>query len=84
MTANTAPGGGAGILNDGQLTVTDSLIQANGLPTQGAGGGIYNVFASSKTTLVRTVVERNSAVDGGGIQNFRGTVNLSGGTGCPA
>jgi hypothetical protein len=70
--SNTGPGGG--ILNDGVLTLTNSIVTGNqtlnssggnGSPTTDAGGGIL----SSKTlTLNNTIVTANvSAGNGGGV-----------------
>jgi len=60
-------GYGGGLVNAGQLTITDSVIRSNGTPgsSQG-GGGIYN---TGSLILQRSVVKSNGAGGGGGIQN---------------
>jgi hypothetical protein len=78
VTSSEAQNGGGGIVNNaGQLIITDSLIANNVAGSSGPGGGIYNSFPSATTTLVRSVVEYNTAPLAGGIQNYQGTVNLT-------
>jgi len=75
-------GFGAGIFNNGNLTVTNSLISGNStgdgnLGSSNAGGGIVNNFI---LTLINTTVSGNSAGAGanrgGGISNG-GTLRLT-------
>lgn len=65
---------GAGILNDGSLTLTDSIVADNtavGIASQ--GGGIYN--DTGTLMLADTRVSGNSAgVTGGGIYNNGGAI----------
>ena len=73
--------GGGGILNEGGLSLVDSVVRENTVAT-GVGGGIYS--SSSKTLKIRdSVVSGNQAADGGGIFIRRGDVviedtNISG------
>ena len=55
---------GGGILSDGILTVTDSLVVQNDV--NGNGGGINNVDTA---TITNTRIVDNTASGGGGIQN---------------
>ena len=60
-------GGGAGIMNHGTLTLSDSIVTANTILN--LGGGIYNV---GTLTVSRTLIMGNTAADqgaGGGILN---------------
>src|ERR671914_435870 len=63
---------GAGINNDGTLTITDSIIERN--RTQGSGGGIVN---EGNLTVLRSIVTRNGAgpFEGAGILNL-GTATI--------
>jgi predicted outer membrane repeat protein len=56
---------GAGIYNEGHLTLTRVLVRGN--VAEGNGGGIYNAGA---LTLDRSVLRRNSADMGGGLYDF--------------
>jgi hypothetical protein len=56
---------GAGILNNGTLTVTNSAISANSV--EGLGGGIWN---GGDATLTKSVVKDNSASPGTGAGIF--------------
>lgn len=64
-------GNGAGILNNGTLTVSNSTISAN---FAAYGGGIYN---NGTLTLINSTVSNNSAVAGAGIVNNGGTMTLT-------
>ncbi len=77
VSSSEARDGGGGITNVGNLTLIDSAVRLNTAGSGGPGGGIYNSFSNSTTTLVRSVVEYNTALLAGGIQNFQGTVNLT-------
>ena len=57
---------GAGIYNDGGLTLNDSTVSSNIASDSGFGGGIYN--SSTGTLLVtNSTFSGNSANDGGGV-----------------
>jgi hypothetical protein len=77
VTDNEATAGGSGIVSVGALTLTDSIVSLNGGEELGGGGGVYISFAGNTLTLVRSVVEENTAPIGGGIQNFQAIVNLT-------
>ena len=66
---------GAGILNLGGLTVTNSTFSANSAPG-GYGGGLYN---DGRVTLTNSTFSGNSANSGGGIDNY-GRVTLTSST----
>ncbi len=72
ITSDASTNGG-GVLNEGLLTIIDSAIRGN--RSAGNGGGIANAFGAT-LNLNRTVVENNSAVDGGGIYS-EGTLDVS-------
>ncbi len=86
VTAPDAGSGasGAGIYNEGTLTLTDSTVGAN-TAMMGHGGGIYN--SSGSLTLTNSTVNGNRARSisyfsraGGGIYNDSGTVTLTNST----
>jgi CSLREA domain-containing protein len=59
---------GGGILNYGNLTVTNSTVQNNAV-TGGGGGGIYSDFGGS-LKIVKSMIQGNtSSMNGGGISN---------------
>ena len=67
-------GFGAGIYNNGIVSIVDSTLDNNRVET-GKGGGIYNVEGT--VTLVNsTVSDGYSGSQGGGIYNSEGTVEL--------
>jgi len=70
---------GGGILNRGDLALTDTTVrrnQATDFLFQGFGGGIFN--DTGTLSLYNTTVSGNSvAGSGGGIFNQSGTVNLT-------
>lgn len=57
--------GGGGILNEGGLTLTDSIVRENTVPT-GVGGGLYS-NSSKILKIVDSVFSGNRATDGGGL-----------------
>ncbi len=66
-------GGGGGILNTGNLTVSDCIIANN----NGASGGTYDIFGSGggilntgSLTLSDSTVDNNTANYGGGLENY--------------
>jgi Bacterial Ig-like domain (group 3)/FG-GAP-like repeat len=70
------PGNGGGILNSGNLTLTNSTVTNNG--TIFSGGGIYN---TGTLTVVGSTFSNNTAAangigDGGGIDNGGGTLTV--------
>ena len=80
-TGTTSSGfnvGGGGILNNGTLTLTNSIVSGN--MTSNSGGGIYN--DGGTTTLTNSTVSGNTATNGrgGGIYNLNGTTTLTNST----
>jgi hypothetical protein len=72
-----------GIQNDGNLTITDSLIDSNSVTTLGTGknafgGGIYNTgtLTITNSTISNNVADAVNQVFGGGIFNS-GTLQLT-------
>jgi CSLREA domain-containing protein len=65
-TANTYPGNGGGILNNGRLTVTNSTFSGN--TAMWHGGGIYNDTYGT-LTVTNSTFSGNHASRGGGIYN---------------
>ena len=77
IAANTAITAGAGILNQGDLTVNGSQLMENVAGQQ--GGALYSgnyapfIYALTPTvTLSQSVVQANSATLGGGLYNVEG------------
>ncbi len=72
---NTAPAGGGGIHNSGDMQISDSFVIGNHTTTgwTGAGGGIYNTISASgagKIEINNTEISGNYvATSGGGIYN---------------
>jgi integrase len=67
-------GGGEGILNQGVLTIVDSVIKRNGAGPQHSCGGIES---SGTLTIVRSTVTENGAdVNGGGLCGGAATLIL--------
>ncbi|MEJ7849440.1 MAG: choice-of-anchor Q domain-containing protein [Pyrinomonadaceae bacterium] len=72
-TVNSQNGGG--IYNFGIMSIDDSTINGNSVPTTvGAGGGIYN---SNILAISNSTISGNSAPAGGGIENQVGTITIS-------
>ncbi|MBF2025602.1 MAG: cadherin-like domain-containing protein [Oscillatoriales cyanobacterium C42_A2020_001] len=64
---------GGGILNYGNLTVTNSTIQNNF--ANGNGGGIYNQNGTLK--IIKSIIQQNTAGgSGGGIENDLGKLEV--------
>lgn len=68
-------GNGAGIRNDGTLTLESVGVGFNKVLGGGDGGGIYN---HGTLTMKSTIVDNNSAQNGGGIDN-QGTLTIESG-----
>jgi hypothetical protein len=69
---------GGGILNLGNLTVSNSTVTGNAAVD---GGGIYNYNGLATLTVTGTTVSSNTAsANGGGIYNYNGTATLTGST----
>ncbi|MFN8592004.1 MAG: hypothetical protein U0031_11145 [Thermomicrobiales bacterium] len=67
--------GGGGILNEGELTLIDSIVRGNTV-VGGEGGGIYS--ESTKPVAIRdSVISGNQAMDGGGIFLRDGDVEIA-------
>ncbi|MDH3622446.1 MAG: hypothetical protein OES69_02445 [Myxococcales bacterium] len=64
VTGGNPGGRGAGIFNEGDLTLTNSTVSGNSALL---GGGIFN---EGDLTLTNSTVSRNTAESGGGIDNF--------------
>ena len=73
---HAASGEGGGILNEGTLAVTNSVVSGNSAEGPGIGGGILNRGA---LTITNSTVSGNSASGGGGIEN-RGTLTITNST----
>jgi hypothetical protein len=67
---------GGGILNNGTLTLTDTVLSANSAPgtANGLGGGILN---NGTLTINKSTLSGNSARLGGGIANNVGTLTIT-------
>jgi hypothetical protein len=65
---------GAGISNEGILTLTNSTVSGNS--SEYAGGGIFNDVRGAMTLINSTVSGNSAAQSGGGIENG-GTMTLS-------
>ena len=72
------PDHGAGILNAGTLTVTESTFSENHAANSRHGGAIRNESGKSLTVL-RSTFNANSSSEGGAIQN-RGTATIKNST----
>ena len=71
-------GGGGGILNNGDLTLTDSAVNGS-TAVNGQGGGIFNYLGT--LTVENSVVKENSSMGvwpqyGGGIANWGGSLTV--------
>ena len=64
--------GGGGILNEGELTLTDSIVRDNAV-ANGLGGGIYS-NATKPLRIFDSVIAGNQADNGGGIYIREGDV----------
>lgn len=75
IAAGNTTGDGAGILNDGALTIVNSTLFDN---TAGADGGAINTTATSTSlTLINTTISGNTAGgSGGGLITLGGTVSI--------
>lgn len=77
ISNNQSTGVGGGVINNGTLTINNSLLQ-NNAANGGSGGGVY-VNVNSILTLTNSLVQNNTTGNngsGGGIFNA-GTVYLS-------
>ncbi|MBL1179034.1 DUF4347 domain-containing protein [Pantanalinema sp. GBBB05] len=61
---NANGGNGGGILNSGNLSLTNSLVRNN---TALFGGGIHNLGGTA--TVLNSIISDNTATEGGGINN---------------
>ena len=68
------PNNGAGIYNEGTITLTDVIISNNGDIDTDEGGGIHN---REIAILERVTISGNQADDGGGIHNDNSATILS-------
>lgn len=77
QTGGTYDGGGAGINNQGTLTIIDSSV-SNNTCDAGAGGGIYT---AGSLTVRNSLISNNSQIraegDGGGIWVYDGSLVVS-------
>ena len=70
---------GGGIVNSGDLTLTDSLVSQN-RSSLADGGGIFNVGGGDLTLIDSTVMDNVALGDGsrgGGIENYAGNVTVT-------
>ncbi|MBK6722222.1 MAG: IPT/TIG domain-containing protein [Acidobacteria bacterium] len=74
-------GFGAGIFNEGTLTISDSTISANSTNGSGGGvgGGIYNA-SNGTVTITNSTISGNFARDSGGGIGNTGTLNVTNST----
>jgi CSLREA domain-containing protein len=90
LTSNKAKNNGGGVLNNGgaSATLKDMQLRSNQANSDNSGGGdggaLYQDTAASTTTFTGTLSIggsgfANSAVNGGGIRNNAGTVNIPSG-----
>ncbi len=71
--ANTLSDGGGGILNQGTLTLTASIIKDN-WAVSARGGGIHNL--QGIVTVIDSTVDGNHSLNGGGIRNHGGEMEV--------
>ncbi|MEW5985446.1 MAG: choice-of-anchor Q domain-containing protein, partial [Chloroflexota bacterium] len=69
---------GAGIYNEGTLTLNRSSLTANGAADR--GGGLYNVAGAASATIRNSTIADNSAGHGGGVFHFGTTLTIDGST----
>ena len=74
IITGTGPGGG-GILNDGTLNLSNSIVTGN---AANSGGGVY--LDGVAATLTDDTITTNSATSGGGLTMEAGTNVISGGS----
>lgn len=73
LVDGTAELGGAAIINEGTLTIADSVLSGN-YTKFGAGGAIENF--NGDLVVLRSILSGNQANTGGGIANSNGTVQI--------
>jgi len=71
---------GAGIYNNGTMTLTNCVVSGNSAPNNGLGAGITNSIGS--LTVINSTISGNSVTGGigGGILNDVGMVKITGST----
>ncbi len=75
ITGGSTTGDGAGILNDGALTIVNSTLFNNAAAND--GGAISTTATGASLTLINTTISGNSAGgSGGGLITLGGTVNI--------
>ncbi len=67
-------GAGGGIYNNGDVTLTDSVLNSN-TAIKLLGGGVYN-NTSATLTITNTTISASFASEGSGIYNNGGTVTI--------
>jgi hypothetical protein len=75
ITGGHVSGFGGGILNDGNLTLTNMSVLSNTTGSSGGGGGIHN-YSNGMMTIVNSTLSHNESETGGGINNA-GTLTLN-------
>lgn len=70
---NSSTANGAGVLNQGTLTLINSTL-ANNSAVQ--GGAIFNELTATTTLTNSTIADNNASTAGGGIYNDGGSVSL--------
>lgn len=73
---NGSQGGGA-ILNNGDLTLNNMIVQANGIAETGLGGGIRTEGTGNRLTVSGGSILDNMASRGGAIYGDGTSINLS-------
>ena len=80
VSGNTATGSdGGGIYNGsgGTVTLTNCTVSGNTATGENSGGGIFNAGTCSLTLANCTVSGNMAGWDGGGIKNYRGSMDLA-------
>ena len=75
IEGNQASSQGGGIFNQALLSVTNSTIADNTATSR--GGGIHQSTTTSSTQIFQSTISGNTAATGGGIDAFRGDVNVN-------
>jgi hypothetical protein len=77
ITGGAASVSGAGVYNQGHLTMAGCTVTANATTTNAPGGGIYNKVGATLTMTNCTISGNDSEHDGAGIYVSGSTVNLT-------
>ena len=74
ITGGSTAGFGAGILNEGTVTLTNCNVAGNSASS--SGGGLYNSSSATLTLTSSTVSGNTASMNGGGLYN-KGTLTLT-------